>query len=428
MERADYSQCVHCGLCLAACPTYLQVGNEADSPRGRIYLMRAVAEGRLDWDDSVVGHLDLCLECRACESACPAGVPYSWLLEASRDRIEARVRRPLRHRLINGLLRDRILPYPPRLQWAFAPVRLLQRWIDPARLSRLLPGDLGRLVGLLPPLPPVSSARLPTFAPAQGTRRYRVALLTGCVGSVLFGSVNQATVQVLTRNGCDVVVPPGQGCCGALHLHTGASARAREMARKNLEAFNPADVDAIITNAAGCGSTLKDYGRLFAGDDKMEERARAFSAKVRDIAEFLAEIDLEPPTGPIRRRATYHDACHLAHGQGIRAEPRRLLAMIPGLELVPLRDSEMCCGSAGLYSLLQPDMSSRLLEQKVAAILDTGADLVATGNPGCAMQIMKGLRERNVPVEVKHPVELLAESYAAAKESSGAGAGVAAAS
>lgn len=429
MEAADLNKCVHCGLCLTACPTYLQLGNENDSPRGRIYLMRAVSEGRLDWDDAMVGHLDLCLECRACETACPAGVPYGRLLEHTRDQIEAAVQRPWRHRFMNGLLRDRLLPYPSRLQWAFAPVRLLQRLMDPARLSRLLPGDLGRLVGMLPPLPPAHTARLPSFVPAEGTRRYRVALLAGCVGSVLFGPVNQATVRVLARNGCDVVIPQGQGCCGALHLHTGASDRARELARVNLQAFNPADVDAIITNAAGCGSTLKDYGRLFAGDEQLAERARAFSDRVRDIAEFLAEIDLEPPEGEIRRRATYHDACHLAHGQGIRAEPRRLLSMIPGLELVPLRDSEMCCGSAGMYSLLQPDMSARLLEEKVAAIMETGADVVVTGNPGCAMQIMQGLRQHNAPIEVKHPVELLAESYAAAAAPrKRAGASVAAAS
>lgn len=415
--------CVHCGLCLSACPTYLQLGAEPDSPRGRIYLMRAVAEGRLEWTSEVVSHLDLCLECRACESACPSGVRYGQLLEMAREDIERHYRRPWRERVITGVLRDRILPYPHRLRRALAPVRVLQRLgVGQAveegrrppvaqRLVDALPDDLKRLIDIMPPLPDSWREPLPAVVPAEGRRRYRVGFLAGCVGSVVFSETNWATLRVLARNGCEVVIPPQQGCCGALHLHTGAPDATRRFAAVNLEAFPLDDLDAIITNAAGCGSTLKEYGHVLANDERLAERAQAFSAKCRDISEFLAEIELVPPTHPVPRVVTYHDACHLAHGQGIRRQPRWLLEQIPQLKVVPLPDSELCCGSAGLYNILQPDMASRLLEKKINAILSTGADTVATGNPGCIMQIIKGLRERGHHIEVKHPVELLAESY-----------------
>lgn len=407
----DLLTCVHCGLCLPVCPTYLQLGNENDSPRGRIYLMRAVAEGRLQWDDTVVGHLDLCLECRACETACPAGVEYGHLLESARAEIEQVHPRSTRHRWLNGMLRDRILPFPDRLRLALAPVRLLQRLGVADGLARALPGDLGTLLSVLPPVPSSSGTPLPEVVPAVGTRRYRVALLTGCVGSVLFERANIATVEVLTRNGCEVVIPRDQGCCGALHHHTGAPDTARELGRRNLAAFDPDSVDAIITNSAGCGSTLKEYGRLFAEDEQWAQKARKFGEKVKDIAEFLAAIGPEAPSQPLQRKVTYHDACHLAHGQGVREQPRQLLEMIPGVECVPLRDSDRCCGSAGMYNIMQPEMAGQLLQNKIEAILETGADTVATGNPGCAMHIARGLRERGLPIDIKHPVELLAESY-----------------
>lgn len=423
LDPEAFLSCVHCGLCLSACPTYLQLGAEPDSPRGRIYLMRAVAEGRLEWTSEVVSHLDLCLECRACETACPSGVPYGQLLEMAREDIERHYRRPWRERMLTGVLRDGILPYPQRLRAALAPVRLLQRMgvgqpVEKGRrppvaqrLVNALPGDLQRLINIMPSLSPSREEKLPAVVPAEGRRRYRVGFLAGCVGSVVFGGTNWATVRVLARNGCEVVIPPQQGCCGALHLHTGAPDTARRFAAVNLEAFPLDELDAIITNAAGCGSTLKEYGHILAKDERLAEKAQAFAAKCRDISEFLAEMELEPPTRPVPRVVTYHDACHLAHGQGIRQQPRRLLEQIPGLKLVPLPDSELCCGSAGMYNILQPDMASRLLEAKVNAILSTGADTVATGNPGCIMQIVKGLRERGHKIEVKHPVELLAESY-----------------
>ncbi|OUN00162.1 MAG: hypothetical protein BAA04_09410 [Firmicutes bacterium ZCTH02-B6] len=401
-------RCVHCGLCTSACPTYLELGNEADSPRGRLYLMRAVAEGRLEWTADVVGHLDLCLECRACETACPAGVPYGQLLEAARADIARTYRRPWRERLLLALLRDMLFPYPGRLAAALRPVRSLRGALK--RLAGLLPGDVRRMLALLPPGAPSACPPLPSVIPAQGLRRYRVALLTGCVAQVLFPEVNWATARVLAANGCEVVVPARQGCCGALHLHSGAREAARAFARRNVAAFDLDDVDAVITNAAGCGSTLKEYGHLLQ-DDAAASQAARFAGKVRDVAEFLAGIGIVPPAQPVHRVVAYHDACHLAHGQGIRSEPRQLLRAIPGLRLVELPGADHCCGSAGLYNILQPAMAARLLEKKIAAIASTGADTVATGNPGCLMQIAKGLRERGLAVDVRHPVELLAEAY-----------------
>lgn len=402
-------RCVHCGLCTSVCPTYLELGSEADSPRGRIYLMRAVAEGRLAWTADVLEHVDSCLECRACETACPAGVAYGQLLEAARADIAQTYRRPWRERLLFGLFRDALFPYPGRLKAALAPVRIGGGLLR--RLAGLLPRDVRHMLALLPPRLDTDAPPLPAVIPPQGERRFRVAFLAGCVGQVLFQPANWATVRVLAANGCEVFIPPGQGCCGALHLHSGAVETARRLARRNVDAFDLDGVDAIITNAAGCGSTLKEYGQLLAGDPVYEERAARFARRVRDVTEFLAAIDLVPPTRPVRRVVAYHDACHLAHGQGVRVEPRRLLAAIPELKLVELRDSDHCCGSAGLYNILQPEMAARLLDKKMAAIRETGADTVAAGNPGCVMQIAKGVREQGLAIDVRHPVELLAEAY-----------------
>lgn len=307
-----------------------------------------------------------------------------------------------------AILRDRLFPYPGRLAAALRPVRSMGGALK--RLAGLLPADIRRMLALLPPGAPSALPPLPFVIPAQGQRRYRVALLTGCVAQVLFPEINWATARVLAMNGCEVVVPAGQGCCGALHLHSGAPEMARGFARRNVEAFELDDVDAVITNAAGCGSTLKEYGHLLQ-DDAAASQAARFAGKVRDVTEFLAEIGIVPPAQPVHRVVAYHDACHLAHGQGIRNEPRQLLRAIPGLRLVELREADHCCGSAGLYNILQPGMAARLLEKKIAAIAATGADTVATGNPGCLMQIAKGLREHGLAVDVRHPVELLAEAY-----------------
>lgn len=372
--------------------------------------MRAVAEGRSEWTDEIIGHLDLCLECRACETACPSGVPYASLLESARTEIARVKRRPFRERVIYGIFRDRLFPFPMRLKIAFAPVKLFGGVIR--KLSSVLPGDLRRMISLLPDMSESTKQyALPDVLPAVGQRRYRVALFTGCISSVLFAKTNWATAHVLAQNGCEVIIPKAQGCCGALHLHSGAPETTRQFATHNLGVFDPDDVDAIIINAAGCGSTLKEYGILFDERDETAPLARRFSEKTRDISEFLAEIDLVPMTRTINRTVAYHDACHLAHGQKVRMQPRNVLRQVPGLKVVDIRDSEVCCGSAGLYNILQPDMAEALLKQKIDAIEETGAEILATGNPGCLMQIAKGLKERGKEVKVVHPIEILAEAY-----------------
>lgn len=408
--------CVHCGLCTSACPTYLELGSEADSPRGRIHLMRAVAEGRLGWTAEVVRHIDLCLECRACETACPAGVNYHHLLEQARAELEERGLRPARYWRFLSLMRDHLFPYRTRLEMALAPLRLLRALERVApRVTSLLPAFLRELAGLVPRLPPAFAwRRLPETSRARGPESLRVGLLAGCVQSVVYGPVNEATVRVLQRNGCTVQVPPRQGCCGALHQHTGAREQAMAMARRNVDAFEAAGVDVIVTNAAGCGSTLKEYGELLAGDPVYSERAAAFSRKVRDVSELLAELPLRPPTGALAARVVYHDPCHLAHGQGVREQPRRLLAAIPGVTLVELPEAEICCGSAGIYNLTEPDMARRLQRRKVEHLAATGAQILATGNPGCMMQLDQGIRHAGLPIRVCHPVELLDEAYRAA--------------
>lgn len=406
----DLQTCIHCGLCTSACPTYLELGSEPDSPRGRIHLMRGVAEGRIDWTEDVVKHLDLCLECRACETACPSGVQYGSLLEAAREDIAKTYKRPLRERLILSVLRDGLFPYPRRMRWALAPIRLFGGIIR--GLSGILPKDLRRMLDLLPPkIERQSAYTLPEVMPAEGERRYRVALLTGCVASVLFARTNWATARVLARNGCEVIIPKAQGCCGALHLHSGAPETTREFARHNLNVFDIDEVDAVIVNSAGCGSTVREYKEVLASDPRYAEKAEAFSQKVKDISVFLQEIELRPMSKPLNQKVAYHDACHLSHGQGVRQEPRKLLASIPGVDVVDLRDPEICCGSAGLYNILQPDMAGRLLNNKVEAVLETGVKVLATGNPGCLMQIAKGLRERGSEVRVVHPIELVAQGY-----------------
>ncbi len=433
----EFLTCIHCGLCTSACPTYLELGAEADSPRGRIHLMRALAEGRIDWTPDVVRHLDLCLDCRACTTACPSGVRYGLLIEDARAQLEEGGHRPLRERLLLKVLRDWLVVHPARLRLALSPLRLFYRLIpgDKVRAGRWLarlPQPLGALASLVPPprsnrngQAGTSRQEEPPFLPDEirptGPERYRVALLTGCVGSVLFDHVNRATVRVLTRNGCTVLIPRRQVCCGALHAHTGARRQAQELARRNLDAFYEAAggrwPDAILVNAAGCGSTLKEYGHLLADDPAYAERARAFSQRVRDITEFLAGLELVPPPALPPTRVTYHDACHLLHGQGISRQPRQLLAAIPGVELVPLAESEVCCGSAGIYNVLQPELAGRLLARKMGHVAETKAQVVATANPGCALQIQLGARQRGLDLEVVHPVELLDRAYRQAEAS-----------
>jgi glycolate dehydrogenase iron-sulfur subunit len=394
-------ECVHCGLCLNSCPTYLELGTEMDSPRGRIHLIRGLQEGKLWLNDDVVRHLDLCLGCRACETACPSGVRYGAILEEARAYVESKHRRAWWDRLRRQLI-TATFPHPKRLRRLLGLVEPLRRIGVWGAVRRLVPG-----ADLLPEV--ISAGELPVLTQAEGEIRARVALLAGCVGGELFSGVNRATLRVLARNGISTVVPQAQVCCGALHLHGGDPQAARVLARRNLEAF-PDDVDAIVVNAAGCGTAMKEYGELLA-EGPLAERAKRFANKVRDVSELLVEMGLRSPHREVRERVTYHDACHLAHGQGVRQPPRALLAAIPGLVLIDLPESEVCCGSAGSYNLTEPRLATRLRERKVDHITATGATCVAAGNPGCLLQIRAGLRARGVDVRVAHPVELLDEAY-----------------
>ncbi len=395
-------QCVHCGLCLSACPTYVELGTEMDSPRGRIYLVRAIEEGTLSLSDDVVRHLDLCLGCRGCETACPSGVRYGSIIGDARAYVEAQFRRSLwdrgRRRAIMA-----VFPHKGRLRTLLAAVRVFQRMGLWTLVQRVVgPASLIPVTRSLPPLPEVNAAR--------GRERARVGLLVGCVAGELFGKTNEATVRALVHNGVTVLVPGAQGCCGALHLHGGDPETARVLARRNVEAF-AADLDAVVVNAAGCGVVMKEYGDLLAGDARYASRAREFGSRVRDVTEFLASLPARAPARPLAGRVTYHDACHLAHGQGVREAPRELLGSIPGLEVIPLPESDLCCGSAGSYNLIEPAMARRLGDRKIDNIVRTGANCVVTANPGCALQIRSRLRARGLRIRVVHPVELLSEAY-----------------
>jgi glycolate oxidase iron-sulfur subunit len=412
--------CVHCGLCTSACPTYVETGDENDGPRGRIYLMRAVTDGRLELSPRVERHLELCLDCRACETACPSGVQYGKLIEpfrvamAATDAASANGKRDdwFHRRILFGLF-----PYRDKLRRALFPARIAQRLgiirlLQATRLTRLLPFQMQRLVDMLPP-PHKNEGPLPEFLPAIGKRRATVALFIGCVGDAMFRHVNWATARVLQQNGCDVHVPPEQVCCGAIHYHAGSSEPAREFADVNREAFPLERFDAIVNNIAGCGSMLKDYGHHW--HDSQEAERVAWSAKVRDINEFLDELGLVRPEGEVRAVATYHDACHLVHAQKIREAPRQLLAQIPGLELRDLPETELCCGAAGTYNLTEPEMSARLSRRKLENIRGTKARLCITSNAGCALQIAREAREQGLRLAIAHPMEVLDWSYRGGK-------------
>ncbi len=421
----DYSyfmNCVHCGLCTSFCPTYLETGDENDSPRGRIYLMRNVVDGQLPLTETVKSHLDLCLDCRACETACPSGVQYGRLIEPFRVEMQQRDAAAGRGEA-NGWFHRFVLyglfPYANRLRWALAPARFAQRLgldriADSLGLTKLLPKKLQRMQELLPKLGPATPP-LPEFLSPIGPRRARVALFTGCVADAMFGHTNWATARVLQHNGCEVVVPRNQACCGAIHYHSGAGAPALQLAQQNADAFNPDDFDAIIINVAGCGSMLKDYGHmaqeLAPQDSATQQRLSKFASKVKDISEFLMSLGPIAPTGEIKLRATYHDACHLCHAQKIREQPRDLLSLVPGLELIPLNESEICCGAAGSYNLTQPEMAAQLGRRKLENILKTKAQAVITANAGCSLQLQMQLRQNGHDIWVAHPMDVLDLSY-----------------
>ena len=411
----DLARCVHCGFCLPACPTYTVLGLETESPRGRIHLARALAEDRIDLTPNVVAHFDLCLQCRACETACPSGVPYGRIMEGARALVQAHPKRPTAWRLRSLMLR-RLFAAPWRLRVLFALLRAHQRSAFAPVVQRLTPRGLRHLWSTLPRLPDRFYQPGPVAAAPAGPPRATVAMLLGCVMPLACAEASEATARVLARNGCRVLAPAGQACCGALHLHNGDPEAARRLARRNVDAFLASGAEAVIVNAAGCGSTLKEYGALLAADPAYAEKAARFAARVADVTEFLADLPFEAPTGRVAARVTYQDSCHLVHGQGVREAPRALLRAIPGLDLVEMAAPDRCCGSAGVYNLTQPAMSRRLLDEKMDDALATGCDVIATANPGCILQLDLGVRLRGADQRVVHVVELLDQAYRAADE------------
>jgi len=410
---SHYQQCVHCGLCTASCPTYLETSDENDSPRGRIYLMRAIADGRVGASAEVRHHLDLCLDCRACETACPSGVQYGQIIEPFKVALHASAPPGERTSTLQKFILHHLFPHAARVKAALAPARFLQKmgalgFAEKVGLTRLLPPTLRRMQAMLPTLSG-SGSKLPAILPPIGPKRARVALFLGCVADAMFPETNAATARVLQANGCEVVTPPSQGCCGAIHYHSGSEGPALDLARKNLAVFDPDRFDAIIVNAAGCGAMVKDYAHLLPPGD--QDAAKKFVAKVRDVSEFLMELGPIPPKFSIPAKVTYHDPCHLCHGQQVRNQPRQLLAMIPLLQLVPLDESELCCGAAGTYNLTQPEMSERLGRRKLDHITETGASIVATGNVGCILQIARQAKQAGSKVQVVHPIDLLDQAY-----------------
>ncbi|HWC35887.1 MAG TPA: heterodisulfide reductase-related iron-sulfur binding cluster [Mycobacteriales bacterium] len=402
-KRELIADCVHCGFCLPSCPTYLLWGEEMDSPRGRIYLMKNVLEGA-SLDDSTVQHFDACLGCMACVTACPSGVQYDVLIESTRAEVEASVERKPRDAALRRMI-FATFPYPRRLRAIRPLLRAYQATGAQRIVRKRMRGTLTTMAGLVPPLGP--RERLPALIPAVGTRRMRVGMLLGCVQREFFPGVNAATVRVLAAEGCEVVVPADQQCCGALSLHSGREAEAIGRAKRLITAFEAAHVDAVVINAAGCGSSMKEYGRLLAGDPAWARRAALFAAKCRDVSELLVELGPVAQRHPLPGVAAYHDACHLSHAQGVRAQPRDLLRGIPGLELREIPEADICCGSAGVYNLLNPEPARELGDRKAANVRATGASLLITANPGCLMQIDSALRRQGEPIALAHTIEVL---------------------
>jgi len=403
--------CVHCGFCLATCPTYALWGEEMDSPRGRIYLMKLGLEGQLRLDSTFVDHMDNCLGCMACLTTCPSGVQYDKLIEATRAQIERNYSRPTPEGLLRRMIFD-IFPRPERLRLLLAPLALYQRsglqsLMRRSGLLKLLPASVRVMENLAPSVPRQTNGALPQRVAAEGEQRLRVGLLLGCVQSIFFSEVNAATVRVLAAEGCEVVIPGDQCCCGALMVHAGEEKAALDYARRTIDAFERAQVDTVVSNAAGCGSSLKDYGYLLRDDPEYSERAKTFSAKCRDISEVLAGLEPRAPRHPLPLKVAYHDACHLQHAQGVRAQPRAVLGNIPELQILETAEAALCCGSAGIYNLVRPGPAKELGDRKVRNLQAAAPDIVATGNPGCLLQLRSGLRSAGSPVPVVHLVEVV---------------------
>lgn len=418
-QYEDYAHCVHCGLCLNHCPTYRLWGREADSPRGRIRQMQLVDQGRLEVGEMFATHIDRCLDCRACETVCPSGIEYGKLVELARAQIEQKFKRPLAARILRDLVYRRLLPHPKRIARAARFMRFYQRsgLATAARATGLL-----RLMGLQDRerlAPPIESdfffSDLGKTFPARGSQRARVAFFAGCLAQVAFAQLNRATIRVLQANGVEVVVPGGQVCCGALAAHAGIRDVARNLAQTNCAAFRGDDYDAVVTNAAGCGSTLKEYPHLFESAGTVNDEARAFSNRVRDVTEFLADLGLSAALRPVRLRVTYQDSCHLLHGQKVREAPRKLIRSVPGIEFVEMPFADQCCGSAGVYNVTETKTSLELLAQKMDYARQSKAQAIVTANPGCILQLRAGAAIHGTGQEVLHVVELLDRAIGGSK-------------
>jgi glycolate oxidase iron-sulfur subunit len=407
-DAALIGDCVHCGFCLPTCPTYVLWGEEMDSPRGRIYLMKEGLEGE-PMSDEMVSHWDACLGCMACVTACPSGVQYDTLIEQTRAQVERNHDRSVKDKALRGLIFS-LFPHPKRLKLMRGPLRLMQKsGLDRAMrrtglLDRVAP-QLAAMERLAPrlgqPLP------LPSYIQAAGERRAVVGLLTGCVQGAFFPGVNAATARVLQAEGCDIVVPKSQGCCGALSVHNGREPEGQDFARALIDSFEDSGVEYVVVNAAGCGSTMKEYVRLLEDDPAYADRAKAFAERVRDVAEILDELGPVARRHPLEMSVAYHDACHLGHAQGVRAQPRRLLEAIPGLELKEIAEGELCCGSAGIYNIMNPEPAQELGDRKAANIVATGAQVLVTANPGCLMQVTSAIERSGHPMGMAHTVEVL---------------------
>ncbi len=416
--ESDLYKCVHCGFCLQACPTYVETGLETESPRGRIALMKAVNEGRISIGPTVTDHWDLCIQCRACEAACPSGVPYGRLIEATMAQVERQRKPSIIARAASGLLLRGILPRQGRLALLVKAMRMykglgLQAAVRKTGLLRLVSKDLAELESTSPDIAPGAFKAKGQVIPAVGERRARVALLSGCIMPLVHGPQMDAVTRVLARNGCEVVVSANQACCGAIHSHVGDVETARELARRNVDAFLSEPVDAVVVASAGCGARMKEYGHLLEDDEVYSARAASVGSMVKDVHEFLADLPLVPPEGALPYRVTYQDSCHLSHAQRITEAPRQLLRAIPGLELVQMADSTRCCGAGGTYAITQREFSLRVLRSKMGNVGATGADVLATANPGCVIQLRQGAAQFGPDVQVRYVTDLLDEAYSA---------------
>ncbi len=411
-EKQYIDDCVHCGFCLPACPTYVLWNEEMDSPRGRIYMIKKAAEGESPVDDRFRLHMDNCLGCMACMTACPSGVEYNKLIEPTRAQIERKLPRSLGERLFRIMI-FATFPHPDRLRLLALPLLVYQKsglraLVRATGISKLLPKRMAAMESLLPDVPSHPFRRMPAQVSPNSAPRRRVGMLSGCVQQVFFSHVNAATARVLAAEGCEVIIPEDQGCCGALMVHSGLENDALVLAKRMIAAFEKANVDTVVINSAGCGSTMKEYGHLLRDDPEFVTRAAAFSAKCKDITEILCELSPLAERHPLKLRIAYHDACHLQHAQGVREQPRRLLSGIPQLEVAEIPEGSLCCGSAGVYNLLQPDTANELGDRKVTNLLTTNAQAVLSANPGCLLQLMNGLRRRGMKeMPAFHMVELL---------------------